>query len=415
MPDTVSERAVEPRPSDTVPVSAAARPAAHRTKSPRRGSPLLIAGLILVAALGGAGWAWWHWQTKPAPAATPPPVPVVVATALRQDVPVYMVGLGAVQALNTVTVKARVDGQLDTVNFIEGQDVRVGDVLAQIDPRPFQAQLAQVQAARARDEASLGNARLDLRRYATLAVSQFATRQSVDTQSSLVAQLEAAIKTDQAQIDYAQIQLDYTTIRAPLSARTGVRLVDAGNIVHAADAGGLVVLTQIEPISLLFTLPEASFGAVNRAQEAAKASGIPVKVTAFSGTGTGFLGEGTLLVVNNLIDPATGTIQLKATFPNGDHALWPGQFVNARLLLETRRGAVTVPAAAVQRGPGGLYVWVVKADQAVEMHPVQVAQTAAGTAVVQSGVAAGDVVVVGGQLRLRAGTHVNATPPGGSR
>lgn len=362
--------------------------------------------------LGGAGWAWWHWHARPVPAAAAsPPVPVVVSTALQQDVPIYLIGIGAVQALNTVTIKARVDGQLDTVSFIEGQDVSAGDVLAQIDPKPFKAQLAQVRAAQTRDEAALGNARLDLQRYASLAVSQFATRQNVDTQTSLVAQLEAAIKTDQAQIDYAQVQLDYTTIHSPLSARTGVRLVDAGNIVHAADPGGLVVLTQIEPISLLFTLPEASFGAVNRAQ-AAQASGGSVKVTAFSGTNNDPLGEGALLLINNQIDPTTGTIQLKATFPNQNHALWPGQFVNARLLLGTRHAAITVPAAAVQRGPDGLYVYVVKTDQTTDMRPVEVAQTVAGTAVIQSGIASGDVIVVGGQLRLRAGTHVSTTTAG---
>jgi len=383
------------------------------TAKPRHSLLRLAAVMTAVALAAAGGWSWWRWHTRPVPAAPPtPPIPVVVAPAQQHDVPIYLVGIGTVQALNTVTIRARVDGQLDTVAFIEGQDLRKGDVLAQIDPRPFQAQLAQVQATRARDQATLANARLDLRRYATLASSQFATRQSVDTQTSLVAQLEAAVETDQAQIDYASVQLAYTTIRAPLSARTGVRLVDAGNIVHAADAGGLVVLTQVEPISVLFTLPEASFGAASRAHSAAQAAGGALAVQASDGSGAGPLGDGALLLINNQIDAATGTIQLKATFPNTDHALWPGQFVNVRLLVDTRRGAITVPAAAVQRGPGGTYAYVVKTDQTVEVRAVKVGQSVAGTVLIETGITGGDVVVTDGQLRLRAGTRVTTSPAG---
>jgi len=208
------------------------------------------------------------------------------------------------------------------------------------------------------------------------------------------------------------VQLAYTTIRAPLSARTGVRLVDAGNIVHAADAGGLVVLTQVEPISVLFTLPEASFGAASRAHSAAQVAGGALAVQASDGSGAGPLGDGTLLLINNQIDAATGTIQLKATFPNTDHALWPGQFVNVRLLIDTRHGAITVPAAAVQRGPAGTYAYVVRTDQTVEVRTVKVGQSVAGTALIETGIAGGDVVVTDGQLRLRAGTRVTASAAG---
>jgi multidrug efflux system membrane fusion protein len=332
---------------------------------------------------------------------------VIVATAQTRDVPVYLSGLGAVQAYNTVIIHVRVNGTLDKVVFTEGQDVEAGELLAQIDPSPFRAQLDEVVAVKARDEALLANAKLDLVRYQKLATEDSIAGQRADTQVGLVAQYEATVKNDQAQIDYATVQLGYTTITSPISGRTGVRLIDAGNIVQTTDATGLVVVTQIEPISVLFTLPEDDFGAVNKQIAAG-----PLTVAVSSRTDSKLLGEGPLLLINNQIDLTTGTIQLKATFPNKDHALWPGQFVDARLLVETRHGAVTVPAGAVQRGPQGVFAYIIKSDNTVEMRPIKVSADNAGApvALIESGVAAGEQVVIDGQLKLRPGSKVKATP-----
>src|SRR6266478_5675100 len=316
----------------------------------------LLAGLAMIVALSG-GYIGWHYRAAPNAAAAPlaaaqPAIPVSVATAARRDVPIYLTGLGTVQAFNTVTVKTRVDGEIVKVAFTEGQDVKAGDLLAQIDPRPLQAQLDQATAKLAQDEAMLENAKLDLARFQTLGQREFASRQSVDTQAATVRQLEATIKGDQAVIDNARVQLGYTTITSPLDGRTGVRLVDQGNIVHASDTAGLVVITQLQPISLVFTLPEDNLAAINRAM----ADG-PLKVIALSRDEKDQYGEGTLSLVDNQIDQATGTIRLKATFANADLALWPGQFVNARLLLRTERNVVTVPSDAVQRGAQGMYAY----------------------------------------------------------
>jgi multidrug efflux system membrane fusion protein len=366
---------------------------------------LVLWGVLAFAAAIGLWLLVSEWL-KPPPAPPVPPIPVVAATAETSDVPVYLTGLGTVQAYNTVTIHVRVDGILDKVFFVEGQDVKAGDMLARIDPRTFQAQLEQVVAAKARDEALLANARLNLQRYQKLVPQNFVPLQQRDTQIALVDQDAATVKNDQAQIDYAAVELGYTTISSPIAGRTGVRLIDAGNIVHATDTTGLVVVTQIEPISLLFTLPEDDFDEVNRQM----ATGSLV-VVASSRTDSKILGQGTLLLINNQIDQTTGTIQLKATFPNKDHALWPGQFVDARLLVETRHGVVTVPSAAVQRGPQGIYAYIVKADNTVQMVPIKVATANAGgpTALIESGVSAGDQVVVDGQLKLRAGVSVKAT------
>ncbi len=332
---------------------------------------------------------------------------MVAAVAQAGDVPVYLTGLGTVQAYNTVTVRVRVDGALDKVVFVEGQDVKAGDLLAQIDPRPFQAQLDQVVAAKARDESLLANARLDLQRYQGLAALNAVTAQQRDTQLGLVAQDVATIRNDQAQIDYAVLQLGYTRIIAPIAGRTGVRMIDAGNMVHATDATGLVVLTQIEPISVLFTLPEDDFTAVNRQMAAGS-----LTAAATNRDDGAVLGRGTLLLINNQIDQTTGTILLKATFPNPDHALWPGQFVDVRLLVETRHGSVTVPAAAVQRGPQGVFAYVVKADDSAEMRPIKVstANATGPLSLIDSGIAAGERVVIDGQLKLRPGTRVKIVP-----
>ena len=361
--------------------------------------------LVCLAAIGL--WLLLGQLLKPSAVANVPPISVVTAVAQSDDVPIYLTGLGTVQAYNSVTVHVRVDGTLDKVAFTEGQDVKAGDLLAQIDPRPYQAQLDQVIAAKARDEALLANARLDLQRYQTLVAENSIAVQQRDTQLALVAQDAATVKNDQAQIEYAAVQLRYTAITAPISGRTGVRMIDAGNIVHATDATGLVVLTQIEPISVLFTLPEDDFGVVNNKMAAG-----PLTVTVSGRADNGILAQGTVLMINNQIDQTTGTIQVKATFPNKDHALWPGQFINARLLVETRHAAVTVPAAAVQHGPQGDFTYVVRADNSVQMQPIKVSAANADgpVALIESGLSAGEQVVVDGQLKLRPGVSVKVVP-----
>lgn len=371
---------------------------------------LVLAGGVIV---GDVGWrAMYHsGEPDPRPAAAqqpppqqqPPPVPVLTALTRVGDVPIFLTGIGTVQASNTVTVKVRVDGQLQAVNFTEGQEVHKGDVIAQIDPAPFQAQLAQVQATKARDEAQLANARADLERF--IGLRDYATRQSVDTQKALVAQLEAAVRLDQAQIDYATVQLNYTTIHAPIDGRTGVRLVDEGNIVHASDQTGLVVITQLEPISANFTLPEDTLDQVRRAMDNGT-----LKVFAFARGGGQPRAEGSLLLVDNQIDQTTGTIRLKASFPNKDRALWPGQFVEVRLMTEIRHNGVTVPSSVVQRGPNGAYAYVVRPDRTVEMRPITVAELRNNVALIDKGLGAGDEVVVDGQYKLRPGARVSTQP-----
>jgi membrane fusion protein, multidrug efflux system len=337
-------------------------------------------------------------------------IPVTIGTAQRKDIPVYLDGLGTVQAFNTVTVNTRVDGELDKVDFKQGQDVKAGEVLAQIDPRPFQAALDLAKATKAKDQAQLENARLDLKRYQQ-AGSLANTQQQIDTQTALVHQLEATVQADQANVEAAQVQLDYTTIRAPLSGRTGLRLVDQGNIVHAASTTGLVVITQLHPISVLFTLPQDQLQEVIRQMRASKT---PLPVVAEGRDDQRQLSAGTLEFVDNQIDQTTGSVRLKATFPNNNDALWPGQYIDVRLQLKTLPQVVTVPTTAIQRGPDGMYVYVVKQDSAVTMQPVSVGQMSGGTAVVENGLAPGTSIVVAGQYRLQTGSHVQSAGTGGN-
>jgi multidrug efflux system membrane fusion protein len=347
---------------------------------------------------------------RPQPAAGPPaPIPVEVAEVRTADVPLTLEGIGAVQAFNTTTLRAQVDGVLQQVHFTEGQAVKAGDVLAQIDPRTYQAALDQALAKKAQDEAQLHNAQLDLQRYADLSRSDFASRQQLATQQALVAQLQAQIQGDQAVIENARTLLGYTTLTSPIDGITGIRLVDQGNLIRATDVTGIVVITQIQPISVVFTLPAENLAEIRQAM----AKG-PLQVTVLERQSAKPLGQGTLLLVNNQIDTATGQLQLKATLPNEDGALWPGQFVTVQLLLRVDRGVPTVPSTAIQRGPGGYWVYVVKPDQTVAAQPVQVRRMGGGTAVLEGGPSPGTTVVSVGQYRLTPGARITVaqTQPG---
>ncbi len=336
-------------------------------------------------------------------AATSPAIAVDTAAVTHADVPIYLSGLGTVQAFYTVTVTARVDGELQKVAFTEGQTVHKGDLLAEIDPRPNQAAYAQAIATKARDAAQLANAKRDLERYTILQPQDLASKQTVDTQRSLVDQLAAQIQVDQAVIDNARTQLDYTRITSPIDGRTGIRLVDPGNIVHAAATTGIVVVTQVQPISVIFTLPEEDLAAVNAALSAG-----PVSVTTVSRDGRTELDRGTLTLIDNEIDQTTGTAKLKATFSNAHNTLWPGQYVNARVLVRTERNALTLPTAAVQLGPNGPFTYVVKPDSTVEVRQLKIGEESDGMTIVNTGLALNERVVTSNQYRLQAGAHVRA-------
>jgi membrane fusion protein, multidrug efflux system len=363
----------------------------------------VIAAVVLV---GGVLVAWYWLGRKPPPAKAPPAIPVDIATVQKADVPVYLEGLGTVQAFYTVTVTARVDGQIDKVAFREGQDVKKGDLLVQIDPRPYQAALGVAIATRAKDLATLDNARRDMERYSELAPEDLASKQTVDTQRALIAQLTAQLKGDDATIDNARTQLDYSTITSPIDGRTGIRLVDPGNIVRAAATAGMVVVTQLEPISVIFTLPEEDFGALSDAL----ARG-PVAATALARDGSAELDTGTVELIDNQIDQTTGTIKVKAILPNKQRHLWPGEFINMRVLSQTQRQVLTIPASALERGPDGMFTYLVQPDSTIKVADLKLGQQTGDVVVVEQGLAAGDRVVASNQYRLQPGSLVRAAQP----
>jgi multidrug efflux system membrane fusion protein len=389
-----------------------------RTPKPR---PIGSAGVLVRAALaavlilgaGVAGYRYWERSGaakadpgRPMPAA----VPVTIGRAETRDMPVWLSGIGSVQPLNAVTVKVRVDGQLDQVAFAEGQEIHSGDLLAQIDPRPFRAQVKLAQANRAKDLAQLANARVDLARFGKLAAMGAGPSQNVDTLRAQVATLEATVQGDEASVDMAQLQLGFTRITAPLDGRTGLRLVDPGSIVHATDLGGIVTITQMRPIAVLFSLPQDDLSGVLSESRLS-----PLRVDAYSRDGSHRLAVGALAFVDSEVDPQSGQVRLKANFRNDDRALWPGELVSAQVLLRTEKGVTVVPVSAVQRGEVGPYVYVVGKDQTANPRPLTLGETVDRFTVVRTGIAAGEQVIVDGQYRVAPGTKVRAIASTGSQ
>ena len=365
-----------------------------------------IGWILLVAAIGAAGYFGWdRFHSRDAAknaqqsAARKPAVPVTTGPVEKADFPVYLTGLGTVQGFNTVQVRTRVDGQIDKVAFKEGQIVKEGDLLVEIDPRPYQAALDQAKAKKVQDEANLANADLDLQRYTKL--GEFATRQQTDTQRSTVAQLTAQIAADAAAIATAQTQLDYTQVQSPISGVVGLRQVDIGNIVNASTQTGIVSVAQIEPIAVIFTAPEEQLPYINEAQTVS-----PLKVIAITTDGKKVLAEGKLAVINNQVDTTSGTIRLKAVFDNKDHMLWPGQSVSTRLLVKTLKDATVVPDDAIQHSTDGLYAYTVDQNNKAVLHKVKVSQSIDGRSVVDEGLAPGEQAITAGQFKVQPGTLV---------
>jgi len=370
----------------------------------------LIGGAAIFALVAIAVFFWLRAE-KQVPQAVAQTagqaIPVTAGTVAVEDVPVFLHGIGTVQAYNTVAVKSRVDGQIVKINFKEGEEVKVGDPLFQIDPRSYQSALETAQAAKEKDDAQLVGAKLDLDRYEKLLAPGWQTKQSYDQQKATVEQFQAAIKGDIAQIENAKLNLSYADIRSPIDGRLGARLVDTGNLVHASDNTPLVMITEVKPIFVSFTLPQETLDEVHENNKRA-----PLVVRAYSGDDKKQLAEGKLTLIDNMIDQATGTIHLKARFDNEDERLWPGEFVNLRLILSTRKGVATVPQQTVQVGPNGYYAYVIKPDNTVERRAVEVASMQDGLAVITKGLTVCENVVVDGQYRLTEGARVNPTAAG---
>jgi membrane fusion protein, multidrug efflux system len=363
---------------------------------------ITMAAVIAVVAAGVALTVKYRSDSHPTAqmAEAPPPISVVAQAVQSHDVPIYLRGVGTVIAFNNVVVRSQITGQLVKISFVQGQAVKTGDVLGVIDPRPYQAQLDQANANRDRDQAHLQNAQIDLQRYKTLATQKSIALEQAQSQQAIVDQLVAMVKADEAIIQNAQVNLGYTNLTSPIDGVTGIRQIDNGNIIHPTDVNGLVDVTQIEPISLIFTLPETNF---TRIQEQMTKGTLTVFADAQDGTQ---LDQGKLNLIDNQIIQTTGTIRLRAEFPNTKHLLWPGELVNARLLLDTRSNALTVNSSAVQQGPNGSYVYVIESDKTVKMQPVHVVQIDSGQALIDQGLTANQEVVVAGQYKLQAGSHV---------
>ncbi len=417
-------------PPNEHPSAARLEPAiADEPSSPRRRRWLWVVAALAIAVVAAAAWYWW---SRPAGAPAPAPgspagrsdpsartLPVVAVPARKGSIDVYLNALGTVTPRNTVSVRSRVDGQLMRVLFTEGQIVQAGALLAEIDPRPFEAQLSQAQGQQAKDAALLKNAQLDLERYRTLLTQDSISKQQVDTQESLVRQYEGTVKADQGAVDTARLQVSYSRITAPVGGQVGLRQVDPGNIVHASDSNGLVVITQMQPMTVIFPVPEDNLPQILKRMK----SGESIPVEAWDRSQKVKLATGKLLTVDNQIDTTTGTVKLRAEFPNTDSALYPNQFVNVRMLVDTRPDATLVPSAAIQRGAPGTFVYVVKSDSTVAVAPVKLGPVQGETTAIESGVAPGDIVVTDGTDKLREGAKVEvvtaasrtAPPPGATK
>ena len=383
----------------------------NEAKPPRRSRLGTTLSFVVVAALAAGGGYYWYTRPAPKPVVRQaPPVPVTVVEAASSNVPIYLDGLGTVSASNTVAIRSQITGALQSVNFKEGQEVHQGETLATIDPRPLQAALTQAVAKKAQDQAQLVSAQKDLARYSDLAKRDNATQQSVDQQQARVDQLKGMIDADQGAIESAQTQLSYATITAPFDGTVGFRQLDAGNIIHPTDAQPLTVVTQIKPAMVVFTLPQKNLGDVREAMLRGS-----VAVLAYDQDGVKELSSGELMLIDNQIDQATSTIRLKARFANADARLWPGEFVRIRAQIDAKQNAVTIPPSALQRGPNGLYAWVIKPDNTADQRYVEATTPDSKTVIVTKGLNAGEKVVVNGAYRVQAGTRVDAKPEGNTQ